>query len=787
MTVMAAMLAVPALAQYQKAQGFCDNGASTVAIPGTQGSTTTFQKLTASCVVTIYDTGTVNLSTIYSDSGGTAKANPFTAASTGLWFFYADPAKHYDVVTSGGVTFSDVAVNTLAGGMPGSLGTANQLLEMNSGANAAVWDNTLRGTYTFSGFDTFTGAGSTTLNYGARTDHSGVVVNRTVTTSLGSDFDSGALIHRTLQTGGSWASQTPYPGLTVDQVMQTQGQNAGIFAYLRSTGEGNTMGFNPVLECYPGPLTGANIQCSGLGEIDVGIGGIAHHNNIFSATLVSPTALATTFTYTGDTNAQLLGEGALLMNLTTGVVTGDGATCKITGVSTTTLANDTFAFSGCTAWTAAAIGGYIKLGSTTEDYVSPCSGDDVIPPFDTKCIGHWWRVIAVPDGTHLQIQVGYDTAHLTSATNASFMFAQALPIVSFDTTDKTITVGANSYSWANSDSVIVAPQQFVGLHGIYVNVTPVFKSSGTAYGALGIQVGNQSASVPLLYGVNVECSAGGCESAYSVSNPHTYGLNLSKTTATGADIIGTTAMKFQWGVGGMALTGIGGPALQLTGGTFDVGNALNLSDQSTYAYVQGLSGKALAFGANATVYQQIDSTGKFQLGNITDALNAGTLFAVSGHDGFGGISNRPNGVSKATCNSAIRGTWWNVFSAAGTIDQNDFCYKDAADTYHWGAALSQLQVGGGAAITKHLSATASLDFAAWAGGDCQDLTVTVTGAADGNTVTLGVPNALASTAGVQFSGFVSASNTVTVRGCKITTGASADPAAATVRADVWQH
>jgi len=98
-----------------------------------------------------------------------------------------------------------------------------------------------------------------------------------------------------------------------------------------------------------------------------------------------------------------------------------------------------------------------------------------------------------------------------------------------------------------------------------------------------------------------------------------------------------------------------------------------------------------------------------------------------------------------------------------------------------------LVAGGGTLITKHISGTASLDYSSWTGGSCQDKTITLNGAADGDTVTVGVPAALASVAGLQFSGFVSAANTVTVRGCKITSGASADPPAATVRADVWQH
>ncbi len=102
-------------------------------------------------------------------------------------------------------------------------------------------------------------------------------------------------------------------------------------------------------------------------------------------------------------------------------------------------------------------------------------------------------------------------------------------------------------------------------------------------------------------------------------------------------------------------------------------------------------------------------------------------------------------------------------------------------------ANSQLTIGGGTAIKNHLSATASLDYDLSAAGiTCQDLTITVTGAADGDTVGLGVPNALASSAGVVLSGFVSSANTVTVRACDVTSS-NPDPAGATVRADVWQH
>jgi len=103
------------------------------------------------------------------------------------------------------------------------------------------------------------------------------------------------------------------------------------------------------------------------------------------------------------------------------------------------------------------------------------------------------------------------------------------------------------------------------------------------------------------------------------------------------------------------------------------------------------------------------------------------------------------------------------------------------------AGNETVSIGGGAGVKKHLSATASLDFdLSGAGITCQNLTITVTGAVDGDTVAIGALNALASTAGIIISGFVSAADTVTVRACDVTSG-NPNPSAATVRADVWQY
>ena len=83
-----------------------------------------------------------------------------------------------------------------------------------------------------------------------------------------------------------------------------------------------------------------------------------------------------------------------------------------------------------------------------------------------------------------------------------------------------------------------------------------------------------------------------------------------------------------------------------------------------------------------------------------------------------------------------------------------------------------------------LSATGTLDFASTLTlASPADLTVTVAGAAVGDAVFIGCPAAVQ--AGFIFMGFVSAANTVTIRGFNVTAG-TLDPASATYRVTVVQ-
>jgi hypothetical protein len=83
-----------------------------------------------------------------------------------------------------------------------------------------------------------------------------------------------------------------------------------------------------------------------------------------------------------------------------------------------------------------------------------------------------------------------------------------------------------------------------------------------------------------------------------------------------------------------------------------------------------------------------------------------------------------------------------------------------------------------------LSGSATLDFGSTSAQSSSDLTITVTGAADGDVVSLGVPNASVN-ANTNYTAWVSAANTVTVRFNNYSSGA-VDPASGTFKVKVFK-
>jgi hypothetical protein len=88
-------------------------------------------------------------------------------------------------------------------------------------------------------------------------------------------------------------------------------------------------------------------------------------------------------------------------------------------------------------------------------------------------------------------------------------------------------------------------------------------------------------------------------------------------------------------------------------------------------------------------------------------------------------------------------------------------------------------------LAKTLTNTATLDFSSTAAQTSSTLTITVTGAVDGDVVYVGVPNA-AQNANSDYSAYVSATNTVTVRFSNYSSS-SIDPASASFRVSVIKY
>lgn len=97
-----------------------------------------------------------------------------------------------------------------------------------------------------------------------------------------------------------------------------------------------------------------------------------------------------------------------------------------------------------------------------------------------------------------------------------------------------------------------------------------------------------------------------------------------------------------------------------------------------------------------------------------------------------------------------------------------------------------LSVGGGTIIPAILKGSAALDFTDTVAGTDTDLTITVTGADDGDPVFLGIPNGAMATNRLYFA-WVSASNTVTVRFRNLDTLTNQDPDSATFNVTVFDY
>lgn len=217
----------------------------------------------------------------------------------------------------------------------------------------------------------------------------------------------------------------------------------------------------------------------------------------------------------------------------------------------------------------------------------------------------------------------------------------------------------------------------------------------------------------------------------------------------------------------------------------------------------GTGGAASSFSTTAAPGGRIDlragAGGTSAVGETSGVGGDLTLMSGAGGATTGGTGARGGTVTIDT--GVATGAATPASIGIGTSNAGSITIGRAGRTTQLAGALGVTQAstlaGGvtvgssGNAISAHYSATASLDFTALAANSCEVLTVAVLNAADGDTCSVGVPNALADVDGATerttFFCWVSAAGTASVRRCNHTGSATADPAAATVRADVWKH
>lgn len=265
--------------------------------------------------------------------------------------------------------------------------------------------------------------------------------------------------------------------------------------------------------------------------------------------------------------------------------------------------------------------------------------------------------------------------------------------------------------------------------------TPILQGNTTASGTLTLKSTSNATKGKLLFGT----------SAYDEVN-----------NALG---IGTTA-PFGFNGSQFVLSGASHVYAQMDAGTGSKEATFLFSRSSVLRY---------AFGMGAAV------TPNFYVYDYGAARYI--LYGVNGNAGFGNVTNPTArihlGAGTATASTAplkfTSGT--NLTTAeAGSIEY------DGSHLF-FSPSTTRLQVA------TILTGSATLDFGNTLAGNVTDLTITVTGAADGDPVDVGIPNGSYPATGT-FNAWVSATNTVTVRYANNSLTIAQDPASGTFKVTV---
>jgi len=302
-----------------------------------------------------------------------------------------------------------------------------------------------------------------------------------------------------------------------------------------------------------------------------------------------------------------------------------------------------------------------------------------------------------------------------------------------------------------------------GLNALFSNTTA---SDNIANGSSALRFNTTG-------GTNVANGADALRSNTTGSSNVANGVSALQFNTTGGTNVANGTSALRSNTTGSNNVANGTSALRSnTTGNNNVANGLNAMYNTNVS--DTLTGSNnIAIGTNAADNIRFEAAGNVAIGNAVDlpiqnGSNQGVyqnaLF-ITGASGTG--TNIAGNVGIAVNTPTAR-----LHLAQGTATASTAPLKFTSGTNLTTAEAGAMEFNGtnlffSPSTTRHtvnhgLTGSATLDFASTNAQNSRDLTIAVTGAADGDVVSLGVPNA-AVNANTSYSAWVSAANTVTVR------------------------
>ncbi len=210
-----------------------------------------------------------------------------------------------------------------------------------------------------------------------------------------------------------------------------------------------------------------------------------------------------------------------------------------------------------------------------------------------------------------------------------------------------------------------------------------------------------------------------------------------------------------------------------TGGSGVAAEIFRYSNASTAA---SLPGSLVIANLTKKIYLSTTHSGSYLPDLVVDASKVGIGHASP--TSLLHIKSGTTGASSAPLKLALLAPALNTTAEKYAVEVDST--TGGGNIYYTNASATRYT------IAKTLANTATLDFGSTLAGAVTDLTITVTGAADGDAVTIGVPNGSYPATGT-FTAWVSSANTVTIRYANNSLTLSQDPASGTFRASVIKY